>query len=448
MASSTTAPNQKIILADHVYILCPFANQSALYTSWLDRLPLPYTVVEDFVINWQPPADASIVVTHMHYRWEDVSVLRRLLTDHPQIPVLVLADGILEYRNTWQHPGLAAGSMFQPLLGHKIACIGRGQARVLESWGNVGKCEVIGQPRFDALAAQNPQPPTKSDKFRLLIATAQTPAFDDRQRATVLQSLHDLQRWLAEHPTVDGRAVETTWRLTAGLDDQLGFPARDPAEGDLPSMLEVMDNVDAVITTPSTVFLESVLKGRPTAILDYHNAPAYIPPAWTISAQSHIATVIPELANPPRPKLLFQDAALHDNLECRRPAVERMLDLILTMIQCGKTAAEDGQPIEYPFRIIHSPEKGFFPVLESFDLEQLFPNAQSFENSDVRALQVELNAAIERLGELPQQLANRDTELAKTMELLNESRTRRQKIFADFKDLQARFRKLKKRLDS
>ena len=435
-------------MPDHVYILCPFAAKSGLYNSWLDKLPVPYTIVEDFSVQWQPPADASIIVTHMHYRWEDLSTLRRLLTDHPQIPVLVLADGILEYRNTWQHPGLAAGSMFQPLLGHKIACIGRGQARILESWGNVGKCEVIGQPRFDELAAQKTQPPTKSDNFRLLIATAQTPAFDDQQHATVLQSLKDLQVWLAENPKLGGKTVEATWRLTAGLDEELGFAPRDPVnEGKLPPMLEVMDNVDAVITTPSTVFLESVLKGRPTAILDYHNTPAYIPPGWTISAQSHIGPVVHELADPPKPKLLFQDTTLHDHLECRSPAAERMLDLILTMIQCGKTAAETRAPIEYPYRIINSPEKGFFPVLESFDIEQLFPNAESFQNSDVRALQIELNAAIERLGELPRQIADRDAQLASTMELLDESRTKRRKMFADFKDLQARFRKLKERLN-
>ena len=384
----------------------------------------------------------------MHYRWEDLSTLRRLLTDHPQIPVLVLADGILEYRNTWQHPGLAAGSMFQPLLGHKIACIGRGQARVIESWGNVGKCEVVGLPRFDTLASQEVKPPTKSDKFRLLVATAQTPAFDDRQRATVLQSLKDLQQWIDTHPTIDGRAVETTWRLTDGLDEELGFAPRDPVtEGELPPMLEVMDKVDAVITTPSTVYLESVLKGRPTAILDYHNTPAYIPPAWTISAQTHIGPVLQELADPPRPKLLFQDTTLHDHLECRSPAVDRMVDLILTMIQCGKTAAEAGISIEYPFRIICSPEKGFFPVLESFDIEQLFPNVKSFQQSDLNALQVELNAAIKRLGELPEMLADRDSELAKALDLLDHSRTKRKQIFADFKDLQARFLKLKERLD-
>ncbi len=65
------------------------------------------------------------------------------------IPTLILADGILEYRNTWEHPQLPAGSLFQPVLGHKIACLGRSQARILESWHNGNRCEVTGSPRFD-----------------------------------------------------------------------------------------------------------------------------------------------------------------------------------------------------------------------------------------------------------------------------------------------------------
>ena len=77
---------------------------------------------------------------------------------------------------------------------------------------------------------------------------------------TVVKSLRDLQTWLKENPTVGGRTVETTWRLTAGLDQEIGLPHHDPkTDGDLPPMLDVLAEVDAVITTPSTVYLESVI---------------------------------------------------------------------------------------------------------------------------------------------------------------------------------------------
>src|SRR3990172_4206137 len=55
------------------------------------------------------------------------------------VPTLHLLDGILEWRNTWENPTFALGDepaapFLQPSLCHKIACAGRSQARILESW--------------------------------------------------------------------------------------------------------------------------------------------------------------------------------------------------------------------------------------------------------------------------------------------------------------------------
>ena len=56
------------------------------------------------------------------------------------------------------HPDIVPGSIFQPVVGHKIACLGRSQARILESWGNVGKCEIVGAPRLDRLIGKPTTP--------------------------------------------------------------------------------------------------------------------------------------------------------------------------------------------------------------------------------------------------------------------------------------------------
>jgi hypothetical protein len=103
----------------------------------MDDLSIATEVVEEYLPDWRVPDDAGILVTHMHYRWEEITTLRRIFNDN-RVPILILSDGILEYRNTWEHPDLAKGSLFQPVIGHKLACIGRGQARILEGWGNEG----------------------------------------------------------------------------------------------------------------------------------------------------------------------------------------------------------------------------------------------------------------------------------------------------------------------
>src|SRR5688572_27537421 len=71
------------------------------------------------------------------------------------VPVLHVVDGVLEWRNTWENPRSLSEErglpLFQPVLADKIACLGRSQARILESWGNLGRCEVVGAPRLDNL---------------------------------------------------------------------------------------------------------------------------------------------------------------------------------------------------------------------------------------------------------------------------------------------------------
>jgi len=404
--ANTNTPREKV---DRAYILCHFADESPIYKPWLDQLPIPWEVVSGYTPNWHPPDDAAIVITHMHYSWEELSILRKLHDQFPQVPVLILSDGILEYRNTWEHPDLPEGSLFQPLFGHKLACIGKSQVRAVESWGNLGRCESVGLPRLDAVMASKPRKMSLKGifgkkklgkgKFRLLIATANTPAFDDEQRETVVNSLAHLKKIIDANTVINGRKVEVVWRLASGLDEEIGLPA--PKKGKKPSLLSVIDKVDAVITTPSTLYLESVLKKRPTAILDFHNTPMYVASAWSISAPAHTRRTLLELESPPEPKMLFQESVLQDNLECRTPAVPRLIELITVMVEAGKTARTQDTELKLPYRILHDRERGFFPVLESFELHRLFPKNEIFQYDDIRRMQIELEALTKRLDSAP-----------------------------------------------
>ena len=449
-AAQTVTTEEKV---DRVYILCHFADESPIYQPWLDQLPLPWEVVSGYTPNWEPPDDAAIVITHLHYSWEELSILRNLQERSPQLPVLILSDGILEYRNTWEHPDLPEGSLFQPLFGHKIACIGKSQVRAIESWGNLGRCECVGLPRLDAVVASKPPKVNHEGPFRLLIATANTPAFDDKQRETVVESLTHLKRIIDANPVINGRAVEVVWRLTSGLDKEIGLPA--PEKGKKPSLLSVIDNVDAVITTPSTLYLESVLKKRPTAILDFHNTPMYVSSAWSISAPAHTRQTLLELESPPAPKMLFQEAALQDNLESRTPAVPRLIELITAMIEAGQTARNKNAVVNLPYRVLHDAEKGFFPVLESFELNRLYPNNEIFQNDDVTRLQVELEALTKRIDSAPLEITRLRNQclsysklIAEMQEAQESSRAVIEKMNEQVAAIKIRNEDLKERLDT
>jgi hypothetical protein len=399
----------------------------------MDRSPLPVTIVKENLHSWELPPDAGIVVTHMHYRHEELAKLRDIYS-RGTVPVLILADGILEYRNTWEHPELPDASMFQPLTAHKLACIGRGQVRVVESWGNIGKCEFVGLPRLDAVD-ENVPPVQTEGPFRLLIATANTPSFNDQQRQTVIQSLTHIRARLEKNPKVNGRACEVTWRLTDGLERAIGLPESEipSEEWDAPKrkpLSDVIDEVDAVITTPSTLYLESVLKKRPTAILDFHNRPHYVPAAWTINAPIHFNWTLRELANPPGHKMLFQEATLHDQLECEGSATDRLMHLIEVMSEEGKAARAEGRPIKMPHRIVTDPRRGFAMVPAAFNVEKLYPDNAIFQEKDLRRLQVELTAAIDRLDTLPAELIDRNELIEHLIKALDGARLRANRMKA------------------
>jgi hypothetical protein len=292
---------------------------------------------------------------------------------------LYAIDGILEWRNSWELPehGTCCLWVMRPVLSHKVACIGRSQARVLESWGNLGKCEVVGVPRFDLLAGRSIRKRKKHDRFRLLVLTAKCPGFTNEQVACTTRSLVDLKHWLTEHPQIDGTLIEPVWRITQGLEKKIGVENQlhDTTGADLASVLQT---VDAVITTPSTAMLEGMLHQVPVALLDYHNRPHYVPAAWEISAPEHLDQIIPELLSPAPARLLYQQSILSDALESRTPATPRMVELIGAMQREAAECLSRGQPLTFSRRLLSDPQDGHHWPEPGCEHPRLFPDRFMF----------------------------------------------------------------------
>lgn len=370
-----------------IFILEQDGSKNPLYTAWSQRLLTSCTFIEQYTADWVPPPVCALLVTTQQYRDVEVGILQRAMAEN--IPTLIIADGILEYRNTWLHPNIAPGSIFQPVMAHKIACLGRSQVRILESWGNLGKCEIVGAPRLDPLSGKQARKRNPGDSLRLLIMTAKTPGFTPDQTALIKRSLRDLKFWLTQRPNLNGIRIEPVWRLAQGLSKEIevknlltDFSGRELAQ--------ILSTVDAVITTPSTAMLEAMLYGIPVALLDYNNFPQYVPAAWTIAAPRHIDSVLPELFDPPAAKMLYQDTILHDALEFRIPATVRMIELVETMVALGRDFRAQNKPIAFPRRILVDDQDGHHLPEQRFDMRTLYPEHPVFAEMDRTVLQVEV----------------------------------------------------------
>ena len=391
---------------DTLYLLRHDAENNPNYASWIHGVDLPYQVIDEPQFDWDIPANAAMIVTHNQYRYEEVSILRR--ARELQIPTLVLADGILEYRNTWENPNLPDGAIYQPVIGHKLACIGRSQQRLVEAWNEPGTVELVGIPRLDGCLQPHHTTRVVDGEFHLLIATARTPGFTPEQMAVTRQSLVDIRDWLASHPTINGERIVPTWRISPQLADELQV-ASNPHNVYQGELIQALAQVDAVMTTPSTVALEGMLAGRPVVWLDYHLVPPLINVVWTIQCQKHIEPVLNELLAPPPQKLDLQRTFLLDSLECQSPARDRLIKLVTEMTRLGQEAHQQQHNLVLPPRILV--DKAHESSLFQTHHEQTGSPRQDSIQDASRLEQVALDHANRLIAELQLRLEQVSSEL-------------------------------------
>lgn len=302
------------------------------------------------------------------------------------VPTLLVMDGVLEWRNTWEHyadPETAlAMPLLQPVLAHKVACMGQRQAEWLEDFGNHGLCESVGLPRLDRLLERCGRR-LQGDTRRLLVASATRPAFDAKQWNVVERAFDDLVAGLHTYAkTSPGLALEVVWRVSERLAKHLGIDPSD--ERPLP---EVLAAVDAVISTPSTLVVEAMLAKRPVAVLDYFDTPAFVATAWRIGSAAQVRSVLRELFSPPPARLFHQEAELSRQLRLDGLAAPRLADLMEKMIVAGRLARQRGVPLELPARMVPLPDA---PTFDCPPLTARFPDNVALRERDIAVLQAEV----------------------------------------------------------
>ncbi len=296
----------------------------------------------DDVLSHHPAVVLCATDYHLLYANVNAQLRQR------NIGTVMAFDGILEWRRTFEYPLEGHQLPFeQPAGVHKIACLGPSQARLLESWGNVGKCEIVGVPRFDGLAA-NPPPLPEGPPYRILVMTAKAPGFSEQQVEACRRGLIDVREAAASLPD-----LELVWRVSPKIQSAVGLPEEplDTRGADLHTQLAT---VHAVVSTMSTAVLEAMLARRPTAVLDYTNSPHLISPSWRICAREHVVPVLRELLDPPREKMAYQEFVLRDSLHFEGLAAQRMATLLERMVDCARSRPE-GAPLRFPDRILPGP---------------------------------------------------------------------------------------------
>jgi len=324
-----------------------------------------------------------------------------------------MIDGILEWRNAWDNRDdeVACPFAMRPVLCHKVACIGENQAHVLSGWGNAGRTEIVGVPRFDCYPNVETTASKVDNRFRVLVMTAKTPAFTDSQWETVRQSLTDCKIYFDRHTD----SFDITWRLTGGLQDYLGVTntVSDLTGGQLRDQLQ---KVDAVISTPSTAVVEAMVAGKPTALLNYFDCPSYLNVAWQIRHGGEVESVIQQLRQADSRRLHYQQNQVLRTLYRETPASERFIHLVRTMQAKAAEKIAAGQPIEFESNLLPIPRAS----VADFSMPAMYPNDAEFENTDRVATQAQLAHSRRHISQLDRRIEQLETELKQAHEIFDE----------------------------
>ena len=322
-----------------IYILSRNKKNSS-YLNWVEKISCKTSFITEFGVNFIPPIDCSLVVTHDTYRPESCSAILNCVKRN--VPVLILSDGILEYRNSWVQSHSVASGIFNPILGHKLACIGASQVRFLESIkGNFGKCENVGLPRLDDFKIES----SKSNIPSILVCSSKTPWFSESDKKQVLQSFIDLKKIAFNYG--QNHKVKFNWRISDQIASLIGTETSFDR-----TLEEDLKNSSAVITMPSTVMLEAMYAHKPVALLDYTLSPHYVSAGWTMSSRHQILPIINELLDPSTYKVSFQQTVLADALQIKESASARMIRLVNKMVEIGDRSRSLGKPLRFPYRML------------------------------------------------------------------------------------------------
>ena len=206
------------------------------------------------------------------------------------IPTLLMVDGPLEWSNVFRNASLRqagaerARGLYDPVIHDAVAGIGPAQCDWIEE-RNAGRglwLMSYANARIDgpraATTDRDRSPPAEEHRpFDFLLTSARTASFDEREQA----ALADVLKRCA-------RALEATSQrvLVRLFDEDLRAVVRAAApsarfdeSGDFASALR---QVRCVIGTPSSVLLEAMAAGHPTASLMFRDSPLFYQPGWLL----------------------------------------------------------------------------------------------------------------------------------------------------------------------
>ncbi len=244
-------------------------------------------------------------------------------------PTLTIQDGIIEHHHCWEILNREV-QRYRPILSDKLAVFGERSRAILMSWGaRPDQIVVTGSPRFDEYA----QPDPGLQGTYILLTCANTPFRNSVEQEAFLLAFDSLIRICT--------ARRLTYRLRLPPLVRRGIrasqldiePLRRACKSHPESRPLIADLAEAaaVVTTPSTVALESMAMSKPTALVHPRHLTVYLSSPWNIRTADDAEVVLSEILAPPAEKMRYQSLIFQENVATGSDATANVCELIRRM---------------------------------------------------------------------------------------------------------------------
>lgn len=263
------------------------------------------------------------------------------------IPTLFLVDGPLEWSNSYNNPSLQKtnrffrGYLMEPLIHDVILAVSAAQASYL-AFRNPDRDLTFMTYKNKRLTSVK-SAPLSVKRWQFLITTAKTPYFGDEEKHNLIHMLKHLIAVLEQH------GYSYVFRIFDHALREALSPKENLLEG---SFAEVLQQVECVIGTPSSVLLQSMASDKPTGTLIYRDSPLFYQTGWLVADLYSLETTLASMILREETRMDFQTCCLKQNLS--QENFFTVMDELIKRQPWRKKTTENLQTLRFENNILHS----------------------------------------------------------------------------------------------
>lgn len=223
-----------------------------------------------------------------------------------EVKTLLLFDGIAEFSNFTNNKRISKLNFdnYHPIIADNLAVVGESAKKYFEEYG----VKVLNHlpPRVntmsDGVYCCNDQ------VFDFLITTANTAYYNDSEKGLLLKLLEAVVAELSNlGVSFCFRVFDESISEYLKISEDINF-----IDGDFNSCLK---RVRCVVTTPSSIMLDSMVQGRPVGLLLYRDSPLFIQSGWSIFLGSNLSDTFLSMMSKDKKRMTFQKCQVRENLQ-------------------------------------------------------------------------------------------------------------------------------------